>query len=200
MSKVIAWVKNIRPIKILTVLCMGVLLIVTQACGSVTAGEPKAGDNSELSVPKGDKVLNPYEGGMNNFSDTDPRSKKAKTEVKAKAQALKENAEQNVIDQTGDLGENTRRTLDKKGENAADFAKNLQNNAEGTKDKIGNSAEDFAKGVQRGVENIKDNTQDAAGDLTKSVLRAADDASTNVQRTAQDAGNAVNRTLKEADD
>jgi uncharacterized protein YjbJ (UPF0337 family) len=196
MSKVIAWLKNIRPIKILTVLCMGVLLIVTQACGSVTAGEPKAGANSELSVPKGDKVLNRYEGGMNNFSDTDPRTQGAKSDVKAKAEALKENAEQNVIDQTSTVGENTRRILDKKGENAADFGKNLQQNAEGTKDKVGNSAENFAKGVKRGLENIKDNATDAAGDVTKNAQRAADDAKTNVQRTAEDAGDAVNRTVK----
>ncbi len=198
MSKVIAWLKNIRPIKILTVLCIGVLLIVTQACGSVTAEEPKPGANSELSVPKGDKVLNPYEGGMNNFSDIDPRSKEAKTEVKAKAEALKQNAEQNVIDQTGTLGENTSRTLDKKGENAADFGKNLLQNAENTKDKAGNSADNFAKGVQRGVENIKDNTQDAVDNLTKNAQSAADDAKTNIQRTTQDAGNAINRTVQEA--
>ncbi len=172
MSKVIAWVKNIRPIKILTVLCMGVLLIVTQACGAVNAGEPKAGANSEIAVPKGDKVLNPYEGGMNNFSDTDPRSK----DVKAKAEALKQNAEQNLIDKTSSVN-------------------NLQQSAEDAKDKIGNSAEDFAKGVQRGVENIKDNTQDAAGDLAKNAQRAADDAKTNVQRTAQDAGDAINRAV-----
>ncbi|NEU74007.1 hypothetical protein PI95_015945 [Hassallia byssoidea VB512170] len=195
MSKVIAWVKNIRPIKILTVLCMGVLLIVTQACGPVTAGEPKAGANSELSVPKGDKVLNRYEGGMNNFSDTDPRSNEGKT----KTEALKENAEQNVIDQTSTVGENTRRILDKKGENAADFGKNLQQNTEGTKDKTGNSADNFAKGVQRGIENIKDNTKNAVGDLTKGAKGAADDAKTNVQRTAQDATSAVNRTVREAD-
>lgn len=195
MDKVIAWLKNIRPIKILTVLCMGVLLMVTQACGSVTAGEPKAGANSELSVPKGDKILNPYEGGMNNFSDTDPRSKEAKTEVKAKAEALKQNAEQNVNDQTGTLGEKTRRSLENKGENAADLAKNLQQNAQSAKDKIGNTAEDFAKGVQRGLENIKDNAQDAAGDLTINAQRATDDAKTNVQRTLEDAGDAVNRTI-----
>lgn len=199
MSKVIAWVKNIRPIKILTVFCVGMLLIVTQACGSVTAGEPKAGANSELSVPKGDKVLNPYEGGMNNFSDTDPRSKEAKTEVKAKAEALKQNAEQNVIDQTGDVGENTRRILDKKGENAADFGKNLQQNAEGTKDKTDDSTDNFAKGVQRGIENIKDNTKNAVDDLTKGAKGATDDAKTNVQRTAQDATDAVKRTAREAD-
>ncbi|MBD2606697.1 hypothetical protein H6G81_19700 [Scytonema hofmannii FACHB-248] len=178
MSKVIAWLKNIRPIKILTVLCMGVLLIVTQACGSVNAGEPKAGANSEIAVPKGDKVLNPYEGGMNNFGDTDPRGK----EVKPKAEALKQNAEQNLINKTSSFGEGTP-------------GKNLQQSAEGAKDKIGNTAEDFAKGVQRGVENIKDNTQDAAEDLTKNAQRAADDAKKNLERTTQDAGDAINRTV-----
>ena len=157
MSKIIAWLKNIRPIKILTVLCMGALLIVTQACGAVNAGEPKAGANSEIAVPKGDKVLNPYEGGMNKFGDTDPRAK----EVKAKAEALKQSAEQNLLDKKGTLGEDT-----------PDLAKNFQQSAEDAKDKIGNNAEDFAKGVQRGVENIKDNAQDAVGDLTTNAQRA----------------------------
>jgi len=199
MSKIIAWVKNIRPIKIVTVFCLGMLLIVTQACNSVTAKEPKAGPNSELSVPKGDKVLNRYEGGMNNFSDNDPRTQGAKSEVKAKAEALKENAEQNVIDQTSTVGENTRRILDKKGDNVEQIGKNLEQNTEGTKDKTGNSADNFAKGVQRGIENIKDNTKNAVDDLTKGAQRVGDDATTNVQRTAQDAGDAVKRTVRDAD-
>ncbi len=151
MSKIIAWLKNIRPIKILTVLCIGVLLIVTQACGSVTAEEPKA-------------------------------SNEAKTEVQAKTEALKQNAEQNLIDKPSSLDENT-------------LGNNLQQSAEDAKDKIGNTAEDFAKGVERGIENIKDNTQDAAEDLTINAQRAADDAKTNVQRTAQDAGDAINRAV-----
>ncbi|MBW4446978.1 MAG: hypothetical protein KME38_08895 [Spirirestis rafaelensis WJT71-NPBG6] len=199
MSKIIAWVKNIRPIKILTVFCLGTLLIFTQACNSVTAKEPKAGPNTELSVPKGDKVLNRYEGGMNNFSDTDPRTQGAKSEVKAKAEALKENAEQNVIDQTSTVGENTNRILDKKGDNVEQIGKNLEQNAEGTKDKTANSADNFAKGVQRGIENIKDNTKNAVDDLTKGAQRVGDDATTNVQRTAQDAGDAVKRTVRDAD-
>jgi len=186
MSKVIAWVKNIRPIKILTVFCVGMLLIVTQACGSVTAGEPKAGPNSELSVPKGDKVLNRYEGGMNNFSDNDPRTQGAKSEVKAKAEALKENSQQNLIDKTSTAGEGT-------------LGDNLERSAESTKDKTAKSADNFAKGVQRGIENIKDNTQDAVDGLTKGAQRAGDDAKTNVQRTAQDAGDAVKRTVRDAD-
>ena len=161
MSKVIACVKNIRPIKILTVFCVGMLLIVTQACGSVTAGEPKAGANSELSVPKGDKVLNSYEGGMNNFSDTDPRSKEAKIDVKAKTEALKENSEQNLLEKTSTAGEGT-------------LGKNLEQSAEGTKDKTAKSADNFGKGVQRGIENIKDNTKNAV-DAVKSTVKEADD-------------------------
>lgn len=199
MKRLISALRNIRPIKILTVFFVGVFLVFAQACAPTTASEGPGGANSEMSVPKGDKVLNQYEGGMNNFSDTDPRSKEARTDVKVKTEELKENAERNVIDQTGNLGENTRRILDKKGENAADFGKNLQKNAEGTADKTANSADNFAKGVKRGIDNIQDNTKDAAKDLGKNVQRTAEDAKTSVQRTANDAGDAVKRTVREAD-
>lgn len=214
MKKVVAFLKNIRPMKLLTVFLAGVFLFFTQACNSVTATTPNqaapgqtvprqtigegqsARPNSEVYVPKGDNILSPNEGGMNNFSDVDPRRQGA--EVKAKSEALKQNAEQNLIDQTSNVGENTRRILDKKGDNVEQVGKNLQQNAQETADKAKSSATDFARGTSKGVENIKDNTSDAAKGAARNAQGAVEDTKFNAQRTADNAGEAVNKTLRDA--
>lgn len=206
MSKIVAWVKKIKLSQIVMTFLAGVLLVVSTACnsGSVQATTPggatrqevpsgtqptgnvKPGNNPRPEVP-GEATTNRFEKGtMNEFSDLDPRAKNV-DQVSNKAEALKENAERNVIDQTSNLGENTKRILDKKGENAEDFGKNVRQNAESAKDKLQGTAEDLKRGTQKGTENIKDNTADA----TKGVNRAA-------ERTAANAKQAVRENTPDA--
>jgi ElaB/YqjD/DUF883 family membrane-anchored ribosome-binding protein len=216
-KKVVALLKNIRPLKLLTVFLAGVFLFVTQACNSgnsvgattpsqtapaqtvprQTVGEGQlARPNSEVYVPKGENILSPNEGGMNNFSDIDPRAKGAY--IKAKSEELKQNAEQNVIDETSNIGETTRRILDKKGENVEEIGDNLKKNAQETAEKAKSSATDFARGTSKGIENIKDNTSDAAKGVARNAQGAAEDAKFNAQRTGDKAGQAVNKSLRDA--
>ena len=175
MKKVIALLKNIRPIKLLTVVAAGMILFFTQACSSVaattprqTVGEQSAPPNSETYVPKGTNVLSPNEGGMNNFSDVDPRTNKAK--VKAQAEALKENAEQNIQNSSSNPAENIRRVVEDRGE----IGRNLQEGAENIKDKAQGTAEDLVQGTKQGIENIKANTSDAAQGAVNNVQRSAE--------------------------
>lgn len=193
MNKVFSALRKIQIKQILTAFVLGTLLFVTQACSSVDAKSPDS----------------TYRGGMNQYSDVDPRSKGAEAAAKMKAKGLRDNAEVNEIDQTGSLSGNTRRTLDKKGENLEDLGKNVKESAGYATDKTQESAEDFAKGTKRGIENIKENTSDAFGRLTNnagdaaedaklSTKRAARDAKLGTQRAAEDAGNAVQRTLRDA--
>jgi hypothetical protein len=192
-NKVFSGLKKIQVKQILTAFVLGTLLFVTQACSSVDAKSPDSG----------------YRGGMNQYSDVDPRSKDAEAAANLKAKGLKDNAEVNEIDQTGSLGGNTRRTLDKKGENLQDLGKNLKESAGYAADKTQEKAENFSEGTKRGIENIKENTSDAFGRLTNnagdaaedaklSTQRAARDAKLGTQRAAEDAGNAVQRTLRDA--
>lgn len=211
MNKFISWVKNIRPVKILTAFLAVTILLFTQACGSqvdATAPAPtnksyetprnikgpqSAEPNSEVYVPKGTDATSPYEGGINNFSDTDPRSKAAKADVKAKTEAFKENAEQHLDNRSGNVQENVRRVLDDREE----LGKNIQRGAANIKDKTQESAEDFAKGTKRGVENIQENTKDAAKGAADNVQGAVEDTKYNAKRTVDKAGEAVNRTANE---
>lgn len=195
MKKIFSALRKIQIKQILTAFVLGSLLFVTQACSSVDAKSPDSG----------------YRGGMNQYSDVDPRSKGAEAAAKMKAKGLKDNAEVNEIDQTGSLGGNTRRTLDKKGENLEDLGRNLKESGEYATDKAQQKAENFAEGTKRGIRNIKENTSDALNGVTNSAgdvaedaklgtQRAARDAKLSTQRAAEDAGNAVQRTLRDAVD
>jgi uncharacterized protein YjbJ (UPF0337 family) len=189
MNKLFSSIRKISIKQILTAFVLGMLLFVTQACSSVNA---KAPDSA-------------YEGGMNQYSDVDPRSKGAQATAEMKAKALRDQAEVNTTEDN--VIDTTRRTLDKKG-NLENLGKNLKEGAEDTANQAQDSAEDFAKGTKRGIENIKGNTSNAFGKLTNnagevaedaqlSAQRAAQDAKLSTQRAAEDAGNAVQRTLRD---
>lgn len=211
MNRIAALLKRIRPSQILMAFMAGMFLLVSTACSSdkVQAQTP---DGSRQQVPAGLEavpgkrnprpevperaVTNTFEGSsMNEFSDTDPRTQDTASD---KAKALVENAKRNVIDQTGDLGENTKRTLDKKGENLEDFGKNVQRSAEDTKDTAQRKAEDFAEGTKQGAGNVKDNTLDAATGLKKGADRTAEDVKQNIKANTPDAEDLTRGTKQAA--
>ncbi|MHC5724451.1 MAG: hypothetical protein ACYTXY_09910 [Nostoc sp.] len=199
MKKIGTWLKNIRPLKVLTVFLAGIFLFLTQACGDPgIATEPSKPDAQSAYTKRVDSTkntpLSAPAGGINNFSDVDPRAqdeKAANDRGDALAKNSQKNIEQKGIDSREQYGENY-----KQGTPFGERVKNLGED-------IGSSAEEvrkgLVKGTQRGIENLKGNTQNAAEDVTKNVQRGAEDAGKNVQRTAEDAGKAVKRTIKDVD-
>ncbi|MBE8999289.1 MULTISPECIES: hypothetical protein [unclassified Nostoc] len=195
MKKAMNWLKSIRPLKVLTVFLAGIFLFLTQACGApgIATQPPQPGaqaPNTERYDPTKDYPLSSPSGGMNNFSDVDPRARDEKA-ANDRADALVKNAQRNIdqksVDSPRQYGENY-----KQGTPLGERVKNLGED-------IGSSAEEVRKGVvkgtQRGIENIKGNTQNAAEDVTTNVQRGAEDAGRNIRRTADDAGNAVKRAV-----
>lgn len=200
MKRVITSLQNLRPLKILTVFLAASFLFLVQACNRPTiAGQPPqpAGQppNVQRYDPTKDYPLSPYEGGMNNFSDVDPRAKKSEKAAKERADELIENAQRNVeskgIDSTEQYVRNYR--------SGTPFGERVKNLGED----VGSSAEELregvTKGTQRGVENLQENVGNAAKGLTKNVQRSTEDIGKNLQRTAEDANQAVRRTVREAD-
>ncbi|MFN6478648.1 hypothetical protein [Nostoc sp. DedQUE07] len=195
MRKAMNWLKNIRPLKVATVFLAGIFLFMTQACGApgIATQPPQPGaqaPNIERYDATKDYPLNSPTGGINNFSDVDPRAQDEKA-ANDRAKALVKNAQKNIdrkgIDSPEQYGENY-----KQGTSLGGRVKNLGED-------IGSSAEELGKGLvkgtQRGIENIKGNTQNAAEDVTTNVQRGAEDAGKNVKRTAEDAGKAVKNTV-----
>ncbi|MFQ4144086.1 DUF6658 family protein [Chlorogloeopsis sp. ULAP02] len=180
MNKVITWIKKVNLHQILLVFVAGILLFFTQACGSAgatlpgesgvqprQASQPSVRPNSEVYVPKGDNVLNPPEGGMNNFSDVDPRSKRAASGAKARAEYLKENSAQLQAEKSTNKPSEAASRV---GSDAGKLGRNIQQKAGDVGEKAQGTAEDFAKGARKGLENIKENIQDA-GSYAKEVGR-----------------------------
>ncbi|MEH2438297.1 MAG: hypothetical protein V7K25_29555 [Nostoc sp.] len=200
MKKAMNWLKSIRPLKVLTVFLAGIFLFMAQACGApgvATQPPQPQPQNQESSYtqqrydPTKDYPLSSPEGGINNFSDVDPRGKGDEKAANDKSDALAKNSQKN-IDQKGiDSPEQYGRNY-KQGTPFGERVKNLGED-------VGSSAEEVRKGVvkgtQRGIENLKGNSQNAAEGVTKNVQRGAEDAGKNVQRTAEDAGNAVKRAV-----
>jgi hypothetical protein len=164
-----------------------VLLVTTTACNN--AGEMKAKvdptrtDNTQQAGKLTElyKPIAPAEGGMNNYSDVDPRQNTA--EAKAKADRL--------INKTDDLKKGDTnpfkqlgKQLDDKGirERAGETAEKLNRSAKGT-------AEDVVEGTKKGYQNLKENTK-SFGDDVKS---AADDFGDNAKSKANDIKNNIRK-------
>ncbi|MBG1245201.1 hypothetical protein [Nostoc sp. NZL] len=200
MKKVSTWLKNIRPLKVLTVFLAGIFLFLTQACGApgVATQPPQPDAQSPYSKrydPTKDYPLSSPAGGMNNFSDVEPRGRLDEKAANDRADALAKNAQRNIEQKGIDSPEQYGRNY-KQGTPFGERVKNLGEDVGSSADEL---REGVVKGTQRGIENLKGNTQNAAEDLAKNVQRGAEDAGKNVQRTAEDAGKAVKRTVRDVD-
>ncbi|MEH2323395.1 MAG: hypothetical protein V7K32_07445 [Nostoc sp.] len=194
MKKAMNWLKSIRPLKVLTVFLAGTFLFVTQACSSPgIATEPPQPESPYIQRYDSTKdyPLSSPAGGMNNFSDVDPRAKLDEKAANDRADALAKNSQKNIdqkgIDSPEQYGQNY-----KQGTSLGERVKNLGEDIGSSANELG---EGVVKGTQRGIENLKGNTQNATEGVTKNVQRGAEDAGKNVKRTAEDASNAVKKAV-----
>lgn len=200
MKNAINWLRNLRPLKVLSIFLVGSLLVLTQACNrpSVAAQPPQpAGQapNVKRFDSTKDYPISSYKGGMNNFSDVDPRAKSDEKAAESRANELSKTAQKNVnnkgIDSTEQYVRNYREGTPL-GERVKNFGEDVGSSA-------GEVVEGVTKGTKRGIENVQENAKNAAKDLTKNVQQGTEDVGKNIQRKAEDTGRAVNRTLKDVD-
>ncbi|WP_414530341.1 hypothetical protein [Nodularia chucula] len=225
MKRLMNWLNKIRPVKILTVCLAATFLLMIQACNPGIAQQPPQPNaqspNMEMYDPTKSYPLNTPEGGMNNFSDVDPRARADERAANARAAELAKNARKNVAQKGIDSSEQYIRNyqegtpLDERvkrlGENiggsaeelSEGFTKGTQRGVKNLQENIGGSAEElregFTKGTQRGVKNLQENTGRVAKDLSKNVQRGTEDATKSLQRQAEDAADAMKRTVRDID-
>jgi hypothetical protein len=179
MKKVINWLKNLRPLKVASVFVLGFVLLFTQACSGATAAQPPQQKAESAYIERYDPTkeypLNTPRGGMNNFSDVDPRGEAGEKTAETRAKALRDNSKRNVdqkgIDSTEQYVRNYRQ--------GTPFPERVKNLGED----IGSSTEELTKGVvkgtQRGIENIKDNASNAGEDLVNKGKQTVRNANPN---------------------
>lgn len=205
MKRFITFCQQIRLQQVFAVVLSAVLMVSTVACSAANASQPANRSGSAVEPGKSEqgipgKQYQRYEGGMNGYSDIDPRYPATGSNA-GKAKALRDNAERNVIDMSDDVGTNTRRILDKKGENLDQVGGNLKYDSDTLGNKVDRTAQDakagvdrfksigdendgfratdravdreFSRSTQRAAENVKNNTQAAGENLVDNVKQAA---------------------------
>ncbi|MFB2897116.1 DUF6658 family protein [Aerosakkonemataceae cyanobacterium BLCC-F50] len=179
MKQIISFLNPTRLFRVLTVFLAGVLVIVTTACSD---GPANALDkNGRPEVPS-NAVSSPYRGGMNGYSDVDPRANTSG--LNSKANDLVNKAEGNI--QKG------ADSFEKYADNytsGTPLNERVENLTKDIGESTKNTAKDVTKGTQRGVENLKGNTQNAA----KSVPNVVEEATQNAKNTARDAAKASDK-------
>jgi ElaB/YqjD/DUF883 family membrane-anchored ribosome-binding protein len=183
MKKVIDWLKSIKLGKVITVFLSGVLLLVSTAC-SPSNVLAKTADQVREEVPE-KAVTNTYEGGMNQYGDTDPRRETSSAEQKAKS-----------------LVEQARKNIDNKGVDSAEqYGENystgtpLNERVNRVGQDVKSSTEELTEGVttgtQKGLENVKENTKNAV-EATKKAVQSK--VSSDINTTKQTLGKAADNT------
>lgn len=202
MNKVVDWLKSIRLDRILTVFLVGILLFVSTACSGRASA--KTADQIREEVP-GSAVTNEYKGGMNDYSDVDPRSNT--TEAQAKAKGLVDNARKNIEEKSVDSGEQyveNYRSGTPLGERVKRIGENVGKAAENVTEDISKGTQENAQNAQKAAKGAKqaaDETANAAQSKVKSDIKTT-------QRSAEDTAEAVkskvsrdvNRTQRALDD
>ena len=185
MKRVTAFLKRTRAVQILTVFLAGILVLVSTACSrpdvtaektDVTAGKTdvitaKTSDQIREEVPSG-AVTSEYKGGMNDYSDVDPRNKKV-TAAEAKAQLLKEQAQHRIdTKSSNNVGENVRRVGDDAPDKLNQVGEKVKEDASTAQSK----AEDFGDKTKQGFANLKENTREGLKGAKNIVKEATEGA------------------------
>ena len=138
-----------------------ILLITTTACNgtnmAATPDKPAATNPATGKVDSLYKPLTPPTGGMNNYSDVDPRMDTST--AAAKSDKLIKKTEDLVKKDTNPIKQ-IRKEFDDKGvpERAANIVKDVNRSAKETADGV-------AKGTEKGFNNLKENTKSFAEDV-----------------------------------
>lgn len=190
MNHVINWLKSIRLHQILTICLVGILVFVSTACSGAAA---TTSDKIREEVP-GSAVTNKYKGGMNDYSDVDPRQDTKGAEAKAKA--LVDNAQKNIdtksVDSPGQYVENYR--------TGTPLGERVRRIGEDVGEATQNVTEDVSKGVQKNTQQTKATAQDTAQKAKSTAQDTAEKTSKAAQTKVNEGVKGTQRTLDDAAD
>lgn len=222
MNKAISFLKSIHLRQILTVFLAGVLVLFTTACNGAAQAKSPQGTSAPDGGPNPVGQTQPYQGGMNNFSDTAPGQAMKGTAEKTKS--LIDRAEKDIntkgvdsVEQYVDnyrggapIQERTKNILDsakEAGGNVKEDTKGVGDKLNKTSDRAADKTKEAGDRVQRGASNAKENTKqagkgalDSAKNAVDTLKSKANDVAEDGSRALDDAGRSAKRAAKDAID
>lgn len=201
MNRFRSFLKKLQLEKVIIAFLAGILLFVTgctsaEAKTTVPAPEvsgkggtynQRVGQQTELYDP-----IQERQGGMNEYSDVDPRANTRN--VNSKARELVDNAEENIqkVNSPKEFVEEYR--------SGTPLGERVKNVFGGVTDATQNTAEDAAKGTQRGSENLQMNAREAGDELTEEARHGARENANSVRDRADRTVKGVQRGVTDAAD
>jgi predicted small secreted protein len=202
-TSITSFLRRFRLERTVIAVLAGILLLTTTACNPPSPEVSGTGSYNQKVGQQKDIQQDIYgtnqrqKGGMNTYSDTDPRRNVKGADAKARALVDQANRNTNRVNDPEDFAESYRsgRPLDQR----------VRNVTERVGDAFNGLTDDVSEGTQRGVRNLQENVKDAGRDARgvaqdvrqntreagKSVQRAAEDAKDYAQDRANDTANAV---------
>lgn len=139
----------------LGILFAGMLLFITTACSNPTTSASTK-DVPQRSTSNVEQTI----------TDQVNRADRSAAGIKRDVETLKQQTQDKMIDMTGDVGENTRRTLDRKAENAERAGSQIKNNAREAKNRVENQADASINSAKAKADRALDNAADKVDDLS----------------------------------
>ncbi len=198
MKKLMAVVKKLRIVQVLTVLLAGIFVFFSTPAsyaGLLDFGKPTA-DQVRDEVPDTAETSR-YEGGMNNYRDTDPRRDTSAADAKAKG--LVDRAERNLSNRTGNPVEAINRALNDAPDNPQELGRNIKRGAEDIAGKAERAADRLGDKAEAGSENLKDKAREGAKGAARTVEEATQGAKKKVSEGANNVKRAVDKATSDFD-
>ena len=167
MNTVISAYKRLGLARILSVFLAGIFLLITTACGDSSSLNASQG-NTDKVIPNQTELyetIQPREGGMNQFNDTDPRQTTSSKKVKAKATKDQVRSNLNRSQTPGEFAGSF-----KKGE---PIGERVENFGEDVSSSVKDFSSNVSEGAKKNFENLQENIKSAPESLSEKakVLR-----------------------------
>lgn len=187
-SQVFTSLKPIRFARVAIAMVAGFVLMLGTACSPNSPSVSGTGSYQQGRKPQTElyQTNQPKEGGMNQYSDTDPRQNTSGLDEKVRSRVKAAERNLDKVQTPGDLAEEAREAKPLR-RGAEDISKRVENTVEDLKD-------DISDGTQRGIKNLKRNTEQAKRD----VGNALDDAGQNAKDLGKDTARTAGRVTDQA--
>ncbi len=184
--------KNLKLRQLAVALTASFILLIGTACSpsSPSASGTGSYDKTRSNQTELYRTTQPKEGGMNQYSDTDPRKTDKSLSAEAKARVDQAKSNLNKTQGLDDVVDEF-----KAGTPLSERTKNVL-------EPVGNAIEDLrqdvTEGTQRGIKNLQGNTANAKQNVKATVDEAQDNAAQFGQDSLKNAQNAAERVKSSA--